>query len=262
MTLALRPARRYLVSNRRHTAPKNDITRLVRALTRLLSVAVAGLLVWIVILGVSLPTADATRQWKLLWIGFDSAEVAALGVTLWAVYRSRQLAIPAALITGTLFACDAWFDVVLSWGTHGWWPSLATAVLVELPLAALLWGSARSMVHAVIAHQMPQNLQSTNGPRLRQLELMPHEHPIEDRSAAPAVHDVQPTARVTLTEPIAAERANALGSRSIHLSQAQSTANGYRSTDLAAATTAATNGLWCVLGRLASDCAESAAVGP
>jgi len=114
-------------------------------------VVVAGLLVWIVILGVSLPTADTTRQWRLLWIGFDTAEVAALGVTLWAVYRSRQLAIPAALITGTLFACDAWFDVVLSWGTHGWWFSLATAVLVELPLAALLWGSARSMAHAVIA---------------------------------------------------------------------------------------------------------------
>jgi hypothetical protein len=142
MTLALRPARRYLLSNRRLAAPQKDITGCVRALTRLLSAVVAGLLVWIVILGVSLPTADTTRQWRLLWIGFDTAEVAALGVTLWAVYRSRQLAIPAALITGTLFACDAWFDLVLSWGTHGWWFSLATAVLVELPLAALLWGSA------------------------------------------------------------------------------------------------------------------------
>jgi hypothetical protein len=186
MTVALRPTRQYLVSNRRHAAPEKDLARRVRALTRLLSVAVAGLLVWIVILGVSLPTADATRQWRLLWIGFDTAEVAALGVTLWAVYRSRQLAIPAALIAGTLFACDAWFDVVLSWGTQGWWFSLATAVLVELPLTALLWGSARSMVHAVIAHQFPQTLQSTGGPHLRQLELLPHEHPTANRSAAPA----------------------------------------------------------------------------
>ncbi|MCW2647333.1 MAG: hypothetical protein QOF87_1828 [Pseudonocardiales bacterium] len=192
MTLAFRPAGQELVSNRRHVAAQKDITGSARALTRLLSVAVAGLLVWIVILGVSLPTADTTRQWRLLWIGFDTAEVAALGVTLWAVYRSRQLAIPAALIAGTLFACDAWFDVVLSWGTHGWWFSLATAVLVELPLAALLWGSARSMVHAVIAHQVPQTLQSTSGPHLRQLELLPDEHPTEDRSAAPVVHGVQP----------------------------------------------------------------------
>lgn len=168
------PAGRYLISSRRHPAPPKDITGHVRALTRLLSVVVAGLLVWIIILGVSLPTAESTKQWKLLWVGFDTAEVAALAVTLWAMYRSRQLAIPAALIAGTLFACDAWFDVVLSWGSRGWWFSLATALLVELPLAVLLWGSARSMVHAVIAHQIPQALQSTSGPHLRQLELIPH----------------------------------------------------------------------------------------
>jgi hypothetical protein len=195
MTLALRPARRYLVPSKRYTEPLKDITGYVRVLARVLSVVVAGLLVWIVILGVSLPTADTTRQWRLLWIGFDTAEIAALGVTLWAVYRSRQLAIPAALITGTLFACDAWFDVVLSWGTNGWWFSLATAVVVELPLAALLWGSARSMVHAVIARQVPQTVQSTGGPHLRHLELIPHEHAIHGRSAAPPVQDVQPPQR-------------------------------------------------------------------
>jgi hypothetical protein len=186
------------VSNRRHAAPQKDITTRVRALTRLLSVTVAGLLVWIVILGISLPATDAPRQWRLLWIGFDTAEVAALGVTLWAVYRSRQLAIPAALITGTLFACDAWFDVVLSWGTRGWWFSLAAAVLVELPLAALLWGSARAMVHAVIAHQIPQTMQSTSGPHLRQLELIPHEHPTEVPLGPFMMCRLQP---MTLTEP-------------------------------------------------------------
>lgn len=145
---------------------------------------VIGLVVWIVILGVSLPTADSTRQWRLLWIGFDTVELTALAVTLWAIYRRRQLAIPAALITGTLFACDAWFDVVLSLGTRWWWFSLATAVLFELPLAALLWGSARTMVHAVIAHQNPQTLQSTGGPHLRQLELIPHEHLADGRRTA------------------------------------------------------------------------------
>ena len=46
MTLALRPARRYLLSDRRHAAPQKDITGRVRTLTRLLSVVVAGLLVF------------------------------------------------------------------------------------------------------------------------------------------------------------------------------------------------------------------------
>jgi hypothetical protein len=97
-------------------------------------------------------------------------------VTLWAVYRSRQLAMPAALVAGTLFACDAWFDVVLSWGTPGWWFSLAGAVLLELPLTVLLWGSARAMVHVVIARQVAESMQLTSGLHLRELELFPSEH--------------------------------------------------------------------------------------
>ena len=172
MTLAIRSAGHDLVSGRRGAPRRRDIASRVRTLRRLLSLTVVGLVVWIVVLGVSLPATGATRQWRLLWIGFDTAEVAALGVTLWAVYRSRALAIPAALITGTLFACDAWFDVVLSWGTGGWWFSLATAVLVELPLAALLWASARSMIHAVIARQLPPTQQSPGELHLRRLELL------------------------------------------------------------------------------------------
>jgi hypothetical protein len=181
VTLASYPAGRYLVPNRRNAAPQEDITGWVKALVRLLSVTVAGLLVWIVMLGLRLPAADVTRQSKLLWVGFDTAEAVALGVTLWAVYRSRQLAIPAALIAGTLFACDAWFDVVLSWRTPGWWFSLAGAVLLELPLTVLLWGSARAMVHVVIARQFAENMQLTSGLHLRELELFPSEHPPEDR---------------------------------------------------------------------------------
>lgn len=184
MTLTLRPSHQDTVSNRRHPARPPDITDRVKALTRLLSVVMTGLVVWIVILGVSLPTADSIPQWRLLWIGFDTVELTALAVTVWAIYRWRPLAVPAALITGTLFACDAWFDVVLSLGTRWWWFSLATAVLFELPLAAVLWGSARTMVHAVIAHQNPHTLQPTGEPHLRRLEPIPHEHLADDRRTA------------------------------------------------------------------------------
>jgi hypothetical protein len=130
------------------------------------------MLVWIVMLGVSLPSSASTREWRLVWIGFDIGELAALLVTLWAIYRFRQVAIPAALISGTLFLCDAWFDVVLSWGTSGWWFSVASAVFVEVPLAALLWLSARSLVHAVINSQLPVRVNGRST-RLRDLELIP-----------------------------------------------------------------------------------------
>lgn len=150
MTLAIRPSGLGFVPSRLRAVRRADIAARLRMITRLLRVVTAGLVVWIVILGVSLPTNDSTRQWRLLWVGFDSVELAGLATTLWALYRSRSLAIPAALITGTLFACDAWFDVVLSWGSRGWWFSLATAVLIELPLAALLWSSAVAMLRALI----------------------------------------------------------------------------------------------------------------
>lgn len=146
----------------------------VRALARILAAAVVGLLVWIVAMGMSLPSSASTREWRLVWIGFDVGEVAALLVTLWAAYRSRQIAIPAALISGTLFVCDAWFDVMLSWGTSGWWLSLAAALFFELPLAALLWLSARALVHALIASQLPAASLSGRPQRLRNLELLPY----------------------------------------------------------------------------------------
>ncbi len=186
MTPSRRPSRRHRAPVRRRPARLADITGQVRVLARLLSVVLAGLVVWIVVLGVSLPAADSTRQWRLLWIGFDTVELTALAVTLWAMNRARPLAIPAALITGTLFACDAWFDVVLSWATRGWWFSLASAVLVELPLAAVLWGGARSMARTVIARQLPRTVQATGKASGRPLELVRREPTNEYRRAAAA----------------------------------------------------------------------------
>jgi hypothetical protein len=143
-----------------------------RALARILAAVAVGLVAWIVVLGVELPASASTRQWRLVWIGFDVGELAALLFTLWAAYRSRQIAIPAALITGTLFVCDAWFDVALSWGTGGWWLSVASAVLLELPLAGLLWFSARALVHSLIASQVPAIGTTGKPPRLRDLTLI------------------------------------------------------------------------------------------
>ena len=50
------------------------------------------------------------------------------------------------MITGTLLCCDAWFDVILDAGTSDIWLSLASAVLVELPLAFLMFNAARRLI--------------------------------------------------------------------------------------------------------------------
>ena len=99
---------------------------------------------WIGYLAVSLPDRHVAGQWKSAWVGFDIVLVACLTGTAWCAWRRRQLLVPAAIVTATLLVCDAWFDVLLDWGTPDVWWSVATAVLVELPLAALLlWVAAR-----------------------------------------------------------------------------------------------------------------------
>jgi len=66
----------------------------------------------------------------------------------WAARRLREMLLPAAMVTGTLLVCDAWFDVILSWGTRAWRWSVFSAVAVELPLAALSFAAARQMIKA------------------------------------------------------------------------------------------------------------------
>ena len=47
------------------------------------------------------------------------------------------------VITGTLLLCDAWFDVALDYGSSNFTTSILSAVLVEIPLAFLLFASTR-----------------------------------------------------------------------------------------------------------------------
>jgi hypothetical protein len=48
------------------------------------------------------------------------------------------------VVLATLLCCDAWFDVALDARTAGFELSLLSAVVVELPLAALAgWGARR-----------------------------------------------------------------------------------------------------------------------
>jgi len=111
-----------------------------------IAIALVGLTVWTVGLGLTLPSQQTVRQWRTVWVGFDVAEIAAFSLTGWAAWNGRQVLIPAALISGALLLCDAWFDVVLSWNTSERWQSIASAALLELPLAATLWWVSRSLV--------------------------------------------------------------------------------------------------------------------
>lgn len=76
--------------------------------------AAIGLIGWIVYLGITLPDSYRASHWNIAWIGFDIAMVGNFLLTSWALWKRRQIAIPAAMVTATFLFIDAWFDVVMS----------------------------------------------------------------------------------------------------------------------------------------------------
>jgi hypothetical protein len=119
--------------------PGNRHVRLLRRIFLTIVITSSLLLIpWIAYLAVTLPDHYVASHWKAAWVGFDIALVGFLGWTAWNAWKRRQMLILSAIVTATLLICDAWFDVLLDWGTSDMWWSLATAVLGELPLAGLL----------------------------------------------------------------------------------------------------------------------------
>ena len=104
---------------------------------------------WTSFLFFSLPRAYTANHWQVAWGGFDIGLGVALAATAVMVARRSPFAEVTATITGTLLCCDAWFDVLTSRGVSDIAQAVASALLVELPLAALCFWMARNLAHAV-----------------------------------------------------------------------------------------------------------------
>lgn len=109
------------------------------------------LIPWIAYLSVSLPTRRTVSNWRYAWVGFDAALIVAIGITALCAWRRLQVFIPWAVATATLLCCDAWFDIVLDWNSDDLTGAIATALVAELPLAALLLYAARRMIRLTVA---------------------------------------------------------------------------------------------------------------
>lgn len=118
-----------------------------RALTLLvLAGGCVSLVPWIGYLAGTLPDRFDTGQWRLAWVGFDIALLCLWGAAGWLGWRRHAATVPVLSATAALMCCDAWFDVLLGWRTADWWSSMALAVLVEVPVAALLLLRARQLL--------------------------------------------------------------------------------------------------------------------
>jgi hypothetical protein len=127
-----------------------------RALAVVTLVLAVGLIVWVILLGLTLPRRYDAGHWRLLWIGYDAAEVVVLGFVAWAAWFRRQVLGSAALVAAVLLFSDAWFDIVTSWGHREQWVTLATGLAVEIPLAIFfVWLYRRLMLRSLAAfHQV------------------------------------------------------------------------------------------------------------
>jgi hypothetical protein len=97
----------------------------------------------------TLPGHYVANHWQLAWGGFDLGLGLALAATAVMVARRSPFAEVTATITGTLLCCDAWFDILTARGPADTAQAVISAVLIELPLAALCFWMARNLAHAV-----------------------------------------------------------------------------------------------------------------
>ena len=126
-----------------------------RRLALLLAAACCVILAgWIVVLAATLPHRFDAHHWRSVWVDFDVFLLAAFSATAWAIWRQRQILILLLVLIGTMLFCDAWFDVGTSLSTSGFWVSLPSALLAELPLAFLAFAGARRLLRATVAAGM------------------------------------------------------------------------------------------------------------
>ena len=116
----------------------------------LLTVASVGLVPWIVLLALTLPHRYLAGHWTLTWVGFDIVLLSGLSLTAWLAWRRRQAVIIAAITTGTLLTCDAWFDITTSSGRVNTITAIASALVLELPLAGLLFAVAYHLLRVTV----------------------------------------------------------------------------------------------------------------
>jgi hypothetical protein len=121
-----------------------------------------ALVAWIAFLLLTLPERYTSTDWQVVWVGLDIAELLGFAATAWAAWHQRQLVIFFMVITGTLLVCDAWFDLTLSYGSSDFTASVLSAVLVEFPLAFLLFAAARRLIRVTV--QTVMQLSGISGP--------------------------------------------------------------------------------------------------
>jgi len=106
-----------------------------------------GVMGMIIFLSIDLPTSYTTKNWDTAWVGFDFGLLVTLALTLWAIWKERQIAIISSAICGSILIIDSWFDVATSNGGRDLYSALATAAFLQIPFALVLFRFSRNVMH-------------------------------------------------------------------------------------------------------------------
>jgi hypothetical protein len=117
----------------------------------IMTIATLGLIPWVIVLAVTLPKHYIAGHWTLTWVGFDLGLLTSLGLTAYFAWRRRRAVIALAFTSAAILTCDAWFDITTSSGTVDVVVAIVSAVLVELPLAGMLYVVAHQLLAAATA---------------------------------------------------------------------------------------------------------------
>jgi hypothetical protein len=101
---------------------------------------------WTIYLALTLPKKHLSTHWDVAWVGLDIAIVAMLILNAVYSYLESKWLVMSATATTTLLITDAWFDVTSAHRGAPFLEAVASAVLIELPLAVLTFTVALRIV--------------------------------------------------------------------------------------------------------------------
>lgn len=95
---------------------------------------------WAFELWATLPSRDVSAHYRLAWVGFDVMLAVVLARTGWLAWRGSDHVELPAVASATLLVVDVWFDIVTASHPRDVALAIASALVIEIPLAVLcMW---------------------------------------------------------------------------------------------------------------------------
>ncbi len=127
---------------------------------------------WAFYLATTLPAHHLSSHWDLSWVGLDFGITFLLLLSALLVYLKSDWVIISSTAAGSLLIADAWFDVMSAHAGSDLRESVAMAVFVELPLAAISLITAHRIIQKN-QHLATNALTSAVAKRLEQAVIEP-----------------------------------------------------------------------------------------